>query len=231
MCRSLVSRSCFTYFECYRSLLQKSPIKETVLCKRSCFTYFTCVSATQHTATHCNALQHTATHCNTLQHTVTHCNTLSCFTYFTCVSATTCRRWRGKKNNVAALFDISVFTRVGFFFLGPFLHVWHIFFGGNSQTMTWKKESCGGSLWHVCFHTCRILFLGPFFSTCVTYCIFSDDLQTMTWKKESCGGPVPAPRAGRNSQKVSVLLNSLFTRTVELTFENLFQGIPWRCCR
>ena len=34
------------------------------------------LTATQHTATHCNTLQHTATHCNTLQHTATHCNAL-----------------------------------------------------------------------------------------------------------------------------------------------------------
>ena len=55
----------------YRSLLQKRPIKETLLCKRGKLSR----NILQHAATRCNTLQHTATHCNTLQHTATHCNT------------------------------------------------------------------------------------------------------------------------------------------------------------
>ena len=85
------------------SLLQKSPIKETIfwygyMVHYTCLSGVSCldhVSAALHhrTTAHCNTLQHTATqhcntlgrterqkdiatHCSTLQHTATHCHTL-----------------------------------------------------------------------------------------------------------------------------------------------------------
>jgi len=57
----------------YRSLLQKSPRKETIFCVLK---FPLSPLHSTRGVTHCNTLQHTATHCNTLQHTATHCNTL-----------------------------------------------------------------------------------------------------------------------------------------------------------